>query len=138
MNPISLDTNWRYFPTEVIDPIYGATELDESSWGVLPQISDYPRDLIAYSGTLNLRHTFDLEPIHDVCIRYHLHLIIAPVGTQVFVNGWHIGTFQAHQSLTADVTDYVTLEDNFILLKLSHRGDLSGLSLEPVPCDGIG
>ncbi len=135
MNSIALETDWRYFPTEVMDVAYGASELDESSWGVLPKLADYPRDLIAVSGTLNLRHTFDLEPIGDVCLRFHLHLDRAPIGTQVFVNGWHLGTLQSTEPLQADITDYVSLEDNFILLKLTHSGDLHDVSIQPVPCE---
>ena len=134
MNSISLESDWRYYPTEVMDAAYGASELDESSWGVLPQLADYPRDLIAVSGTLNLRHTFDLEPIGDVCLRFHLHLDRAPIGTQVYVNGEHLGTLQSTEPLHADVTDYVSLEDNFVLLKLTHSGELHGVSIQPVPC----
>ena len=74
MQSISLETDWRYFPTEVMDAAFGVSQTDESSWGVLPQLADYPRDLIAVSGTLNLRHTFDLEPIGEVCLRIHLDL----------------------------------------------------------------
>jgi hypothetical protein len=135
MDKISLDTDWRYFPTEVMDAAYGVSELDESSWGVLPQLSDYPRDLIAFSGTLNLRRTFDLEPITDVCVQIHLHLEHAPIDTQVYVNGWHVGTTKASEVLHADITDYVSLEDNLILLKLTHSGDLRGLFLQRVPCE---
>ena len=135
MQPISLETDWRYFPTEVMDAAFGASELDESSWGILPRLADYPPDLIAISGTLNLRRTFDLEPIGDVCLRFHLDLKGAPIGTQVYVNGWHIGTFQTADPLHADVTDYVSLEDNLLLLKLSHSGDLHGLSIQPIPCE---
>jgi hypothetical protein len=135
MNVFSLESDWRYFPTEVIDAAYGASELDESSWGVLAELADYPRDLIAVSGTLNLRHTFDLEPIGDVCLRFHLHLDRAPVGTQIYVNGWHLETIQAAEPLESDITDYVSLEDNFVLLKLTHSGELHGLSIQPVPCE---
>ena len=135
MQPISLETHWRYFPTEVMDAAFGASELDESSWGILPRLADYPRDLIAIFGTLNLRRTFDLEPIGDVCLRFHLDLKRAPIGTQVYVNGWHIGTVQTADPLHADVTDYVSLEDNLLLLKLSHSGDLHGLCIQPIPCE---
>ena len=135
MNSISLESDWRYFPTEEVDAAYGASELDESSWGVLPQLADYPRDLIAVSGTLNLRRTFDLEPIGDVCLRFHLHLDRAPIGTKVFMNGWHLGTLQSTEPLQADITDYVSLEDNFVLLKLTHSGDLHGLSIQAIPCE---
>jgi hypothetical protein len=135
MHSISLETNWRYFPTEVMDAAYGVSELDESSWGLLPNLADYPRDLIAVSGTLNLRHTFDVEPIGDVCLRFYLDLQHAPIGTQVYVNGWYVGTMQAGETLHADVTDTISLEDNLLLIKLTHPGDLSGLSLQLIPCD---
>ena len=134
-NPIPLDHDWRYFPLEDIDETYGASELDESSWGVLPTLVDYPRDVIAISGSLNLRHTFNLEPIGEVCLRFNLHLAAAPTGTQVFINGWHAGTTEAGKSLISDVTDYVTLEGNVLLLKLTRKGDLHGLILQPVPCE---
>lgn len=135
MKSIPLDANWRYFPTEVVDAAFGASELDESSWGVLSNLTDYPHDLIAISGTLNLRHTFDLEPIGDVCLRFYLNLKHAPIDTQVYVNGWHVGTMQAGQPLHADVTDYISLENNLLLLKLTHSGDLHGLSIQPIPCE---
>lgn len=135
MDKISLETNWRYFPTEVMDAAYGVSELDESSWGVLPQLPDYPRDLIGVSGTLNLRHMFDLEPINDVCVRICLHLEHAPKDTQIYVNGWHVGTTKSAEVLHADITDYVSLEDNLILLKLTRSGDLDGLFIQRIPCE---
>ncbi len=135
MNNISLETDWRYFPTEIMDAAYGVSELDESSWGVLPQLSDYPRDLIAVSSSLHLRHTFDLEPISDVCVRIHLHLQHAPNDTQVYVNGWHVGATKSAEVLFADITDYVSLEDNLLLLKLTRSGDLHGLFVQRVPCE---
>lgn len=135
MNNISLDSDWRYYPTEVVDAAFGGSELDESSWGILPQLADYPRDLIAGCGTLNLRHTFDLEPIGDVCLRFHLDLKHAPIGTQVYVNGWHVGTMQMADSLHADVTDFVSLENNLLLLKLTRPGDLRSLSIQRVLCE---
>lgn len=137
MKRIRLETNWRYFPTEVMDTAFGASELDASSWGVLPQLADYPCDLIAVSGTLNLRHSFDLEPIGDECISIHLRLDHAPIGTQIYVNGWHVGTLQTADPFRADITDYVSLEDNLLLLKLTRGGDLYGLCLERVPCEKV-
>lgn len=134
MQRISLDSNWRYFPTEQIDANFGTSELDESSWGVLPTISAYPSDLIVHSGTLNLRRTFDVEPIGETCVSIHLHLDHAPLGTQIFVNGWHVGTIRSTAPFDSDVTDYVSLEDNLLLLKLTHIGDLHSVSLLRIPC----
>ena len=135
MKRIPLETDWRYFPTEVMDAAFGASELDESSWSVLPQLAYYPRDLIAVSGILNLRHSFDLEPIGDDCVSIHLRLDHAPIGTQIYVNGWHVGALQTADPFHANITDYVSLEDNLLLLKLTRGGDLNGLFLERVPCE---
>lgn len=135
LNMIPLEHDWRYFPMEDMDEAYGASELDDSSWGVLASLPEYPRDVMSFYGKLNLRHTFDLEPIGDVCLRFFLRLETAPTGTEIYVNGWHAGTTQAGKSLISDVTDYVTLEGNVLLLKLTRKGDLHGLSLQPVPCD---
>lgn len=134
MTVIALDADWRYFPTEIMDAAYGVSELDVSSWGVLDELSGYPRDLIAVTGTLNLRRTFDLEPMGSACVRIHLHCTIAPADTAIFINGWQVGVVQAGQPLDADITDFVSLEDNLILLKVSRRGDLRALTLERVLC----
>lgn len=135
LSPISLDHNWRYFPTEDMDPAYGASLLDESSWGVLARIEDFPRDVVRSYSELHLRHLFDLEPIGDQCLRFHLMIDEAPQGTQFYINGWHVGTVEAG-SLISDVTDFVTLEGNVLLLKLtSARGTFRRLRLQPVTCD---
>jgi hypothetical protein len=135
LNPISLDNDWRYYPTDDVDPTYGSSELDEASWGVLNTLATWPRDLLPRFDTLHLRHTFDLEPITDVCVRYVLHVEAAPEGTTVFINGWHVGTAQAGKALVSDVTDYVTLEGNVLLLKISKKGELRRLWLQAVPCE---
>jgi hypothetical protein len=135
LNPIPLESDWRYYPTDDIDPTYGSSELDEASWGVLNDLGAWPRDLLPRYDTLHLRQTFDLEPIGDVCVRYVLYVDAAPEGTTVFVNGWHAGTAQAGKALISDVTDYMTLENNMILLKVSKTGVLRGVWLQPVPCE---
>ena len=137
MQPISLDSDWHYFPTDVIVAAFGGSELEESSWGGLPRLSEYPRDIVGFSGVLNLRRTFDLEPITDVCVRYQLHLEHAPSDTEIYINGWYAGTTVLGQSFEIDVTDNVSLDDNLILLKLSHTGKLHGLTLHPVPCETL-
>jgi hypothetical protein len=135
LSPIALDQDWRYFPTEDMDTAYGASLLDESSWGVLARIEDFPRDVVQFYRELHLRHVFDLEPIADQCLRFHLMVDEAPRGTQFYVNGWHVGTM-GDSPLVSDVTDYVTLEGNVLLLKLtSERGTFKWLRLQPVPCD---
>ena len=134
LDPISLDTNWRYYPTEDSDPTYGSSETDEASWGVLDTLTDWPREMLPQSEILHLSHSFDLEPITDICLCIMLHVDAAPEGTTVYVNGWHVGTLEAGKSLVSDVTNYVSLDGNQILLKLSKKGDLHGVRIQPVPC----
>jgi hypothetical protein len=135
LSAIALDQDWRYFPTEEMDPAYGTSLLDESSWGVLAQVEDFPRDVAQFYRELHLRREFDLEPIGDQCLRFHLMVDEAPRGTQFYINGWYVSTL-GDSSLVSDVTDYVTLEGNVLLLKLtSARGTFKRLRLQPVPCD---
>jgi hypothetical protein len=60
-----------------------------------------------------------------------------PDGTAVDMNRWHIGTTQAGQPFIADVTDYVTLEDNVLLLQVERPGAFGAVWLERVPCEEI-
>lgn len=132
--PIPLDYDWRCFPPEDADAAFGGSLLDESAWDALAQIADWPRHLLPSAGTVHLRRTLDLEPIGEVCLRYRLRLERAPAGTSVYVNGWHVGALQADAALDVDVTDALTLEGNVILLKVTRRGAIGGMSLLPVPC----
>jgi hypothetical protein len=133
--PIPLNADWRSYPPEDIDPVYGASQLDESSWDVLPTLAEWPRHLLGQADTVHLQKKFDLEPIGDVCLRFLLHVDAAPEATAVYVNGWHGGTLQKGQSLNADVTDYVTLDGNVLLLKVTKPGRFGDVYLQPVPCD---
>ncbi len=137
LNPISFEKNWRYFPTEDLDPTYGGSELDADSWGVLDSLNDWTGELLSRFETLHLRQIFDLEPIGDICVRYVLHVDAAPENTTVFVNGWHVGMTEAGKTFAADVTDYVTLEGNILLLKVSKKGALKDIWLQPVPCETL-
>jgi hypothetical protein len=86
---------------------------------------------------LHLRYTFDLEPIGEVCLRFFLHIESAPSGTTVDMNRWRVGLTQVGQSFIADVTDFVTLEDNILLLQGDQPGDIGPVWLERIPCEKI-
>lgn len=131
---IDLTDDWRYLSPEDIDPAYGVSALDESAWGVMPVLADFPRESIGHDRPLSLQRRFDLPPIGDVCLRYVLDVPQAPARTAIYINGWHAATTTG-EAITVDVTDWVTLEDNRILLKVfSKRGELHGLHLRAVPC----
>lgn len=86
---------------------------------------------------LHLSYSFDLDPIGEVCLRFFLHIDSAPAGTTVAMNRWQVGISQIGQPFIADVTDYVTLEDNVLLLKVNQPGTFGAVWLERVPCEKI-
>lgn len=131
LRSVFMDQDWRYYPTEDSDPVYGSSQSDESSWGIVSSISELP----SVPGVLHLRHQFDLEPINDVCIRYWFHIDSSPEKTAIYINGWHVGTTQGVGELAADVTDYVSLEANVLLLKIIKKGGSGRIWLQPVRCD---
>jgi hypothetical protein len=135
---IPLDTDWRYFPTADRDEVFGGSELDDSSWGDLPQLADLPLDVLQFYGELNLKRHFDLEPIGELCLRFHLEISALPVGAAVYVNGWQVGQGDGQHRLQTDVTDYVSLENNVLLLKLKRKASpLGQVLIRPVPCGSL-
>lgn len=84
---------------------------------------------------IRLQHTFDLEPIREICLRFVLHIDSAPRGTIVEMNRWQVGATQAGQPFITEVTDYVTLENNVLLLQVNQPGEFGGIWLERVPCE---
>jgi hypothetical protein len=87
--------------------------------------------------SVQLRHTFDLEPISEICLRFYLHIDSSPDGTIVHLNRWQVGPTQSDQPFIADVTDYVSLEDNLLLLDINTTGTLGNIWLERVPCEAL-
>ena len=87
--------------------------------------------------TLHQSQPFDIEPIGEVCLRFFLHIDSAPDGTLITLNRWQVGIFQIGQPFIADVTDYVTLEDNVLLLKVNQSGSFGAIWLECIPCEEL-
>lgn len=116
-DPIILNSNWL---------INGAHSL--------PSLVDCYLDL-AEDVTIELQRMFDLEPIGEVCLRFFLHIEAAPDDTTVTMNGWDVGRVQAGQLLVADVTDFVTLEDNALLLNVNQQGRFGEVWLARVLCE---
>lgn len=133
-SPLQLDADWLVYPPADADPAYGTSLLDDSTWDSLQSVSDWPVDRLGSSDGVQLKRRFDLDPIGEVCLRFVLQIDAAPVGTQVYINGWHAGTTEAGKTLSRDVTDTVTLEANLIHLKLIRRGSLGGVRLVAIPC----
>jgi hypothetical protein len=78
---------------------------------------------------------FDLDPIGELCLRFVLHIDNVPAGTTIDLNRWHIGITPDNHAFIADVTDYVTLEDNVLRLTVRQSGAFGAVWLERVPCE---
>jgi hypothetical protein len=101
----------------------------------LSMLVDLPHHLLIGDIPASLQKTFDLDPIGEVCLRFVLHIAAAPAGTVVNVNRWEAGITQDQYPFAADVTDYVTLEYNVLILKLRQGGRLGAMWLERLPCE---
>ncbi len=78
--------------------------------------------------------TFDLQPA-EVCIRYWLHLDKLPDEAVITLNGRTVATAQGGRPFAADVTDYVWLEANSLLVHVPPAGWSGRAWLQPVPCE---
>jgi len=115
--------------------IFLNTDWQVNSGDMLPKLSDLSHQL-PDGKPIEMRRAFDLEPIGEVCLRFILHIDAAPDETTVQMNGWAVGVVQAGQPLVADVTDYVTLEDNGLVLTVHYNGTFGDVWLARVPCTG--
>ena len=83
-----------------------------------------------------LTRTFDVPPILDVCLRFDLHIRAAPGVIVLYINGRRLGKVVGSQPFVFDVTDYTTLEDNLIGLRLDcgSTGAFGDVFLKAEPC----
>lgn len=91
-----------------------------------------------------LQVRFNLLPA-DICVRYMLHIERAPGTITLYVNGRRMGEIDGSQPFVFDVTDYVVLEANVIMMRVaceaacadcSDQGSTFGrVWLQPVPCE---
>lgn len=118
--PIILNCRWQY-------------STDGAAWFPLSALTHWPPPLLTLSGTVFLRRSVFLTPA-DICARYWLALETAPAGTEVFVNGWRVGTTDG-TPFRANVTDQVTLDDNVIELTVRQPGAFGQVVLQAEPCE---
>lgn len=121
----SLDKHWRCAYVEHL-PERGNDDFD------VPSLVDF--DTRAIEGRFAwLERAFDL-PMPDECINYRLEIDYAPRDTHLFLNGRALGEIAT--PLHMDVTDFVALEDNRIVFRVSHNafGGFGPIWLVAIPC----
>lgn len=103
----------------------------------LPPIRIYEHETIPSTDDTWVWRTFSLEPT-EFCVRYFLQLDSMPAYTTIEINGHIIVSTVTTHSLTVDVTDYVTLEENKLAFKLVQLGvPLGKVRLLPISCDEL-
>ncbi|RMF82572.1 MAG: hypothetical protein D6737_01400 [Chloroflexi bacterium] len=130
---VQLVDGWEHFPTED-SVVYGLSRLDDSAWERLHTLNDWPQMLLSYNEALYFRHCFTLAPT-QACVHYHFHIEHAPPQTDVYINGLHLGTTDDNAHFDRDITNFVSLDNNVVLLKVCHVGTFGEARLYAVPCD---
>jgi hypothetical protein len=131
--PISLDDGWAVEYFEKDPDMY---EFAAAGYAV-PSLRNF-----ACSGRVDggwmawLTRTFDVPPILDVCLRFDLHITAAPGAIVLYVNGRRLGEVDGTRPFIFDVTDFITLEDNLIGLRVDCgvSGAFGDVFLKAEPC----
>lgn len=136
---MSLDKDWLYYFASNPQNDYSQPDVNEAGWIPLPEISDWTVANSAHTGVDWFRRHFTLMPM-DGCVRYLLQIEVVPENLTVYINGKKVSDTRTKQDFKADVTDYVTLDENIIALRLTPRSNNAGgsfekIGLQPIPCE---
>ena len=137
LQKVSLNTNWQYRFAPESDN-YSSVTMDDSDWS-LTDFADIPIMNTSLHNILWLRKCFDLLPT-DACVRYFLrsHGHVYPM--TVYLRGQAI--VHCDGVLDVDVTDYVSLDDNILVLAMRLEGQTLdtaqvALYLQAIYCDDL-
>lgn len=130
---INLGTDWLYHFTTNTSADFSKTEIKETGWIPLPQLSDWSVSKTGQGGTDWFRRRIVLQPT-DGCVRYFLRIERVPESVVVYVNGTKVDAAGGGdpKPFYKDITDYVALGTNILALRLSYSSDKSGGSFGKV------
>lgn len=136
---ISLNEKWRYrFAAQ--EESYSDLSLDDSDWE-WTRFNEVPIPKLSPPDVIWLRKRFDLNA-SEACIRYFLRCDNTSYPMNVYLRGELIAQSGDHSFLDVDVTDYVSLDDNLLVLEI--RADEWALEpqedelyLQPIFCDDL-
>jgi hypothetical protein len=136
---ISLNNKWRYcYATKSED--YSDVTVDDSNWDSIT-FTDIPIEEMSPHDVIWLRKRFDLTPA-EACVRYFLRCEGRAYPMTIYLRGQAIAQYDKEAYLDVDVTDYVSLDDNVLVLMIRFDGqtvDLqqTELHLQPIFCDDL-
>ena len=136
LSKISLNIGWHYRQaTESED--YAGLSIDDSKWEQV----DFGDIEKPSSNIIWLRRRFDLTPM-TACVRYFLRCDESGYAMTIYLRGQVVAEVDRDSAIDIDVTDYVSLDDNVMVLAIrTHESDFESqgteLYLQPVLCDDL-
>jgi hypothetical protein len=132
--PVDLNAGWTVEYFERDPSLYEFAAAGQP----VPSLRDFACSQRVDDGWLAwVTRSFDVPPILDVCLRFDLHLTAAPGTVILTLNGRRLGEIDGSRPFVFDVTDYITLEDNRIGLRVdcAERGHFGDVFLKAEPCE---
>lgn len=135
----SLNEKWRYrYATDSED--YSSPSVDDSEWE-WTLFTDVPVPKLSPPDVIWLRKRFDLNPA-EACIRYYLRCSASSYPMTIYLRGQAIDKRGNDSFIDLDVTDYLSLDDNVLVLAIrADEWDLdqqqAELYLQPIFCDDL-
>ncbi len=135
---LTLDSNWVYCFTQNNKPDLSTSPSTDSAWIPLPNIGDWAVGTTVEYGVDWFKRSVLIEPT-NTCVAYFLCVENVPGETSIYVNGKQVAEIQVHSSCRLNVTHFVALGVNEIILKVmckSHTpgGVFGSMFLESVLC----
>lgn len=136
---ISLNEDWRYYYTTQNDD-FSQSAHDDSEWEWL-SFNELSNIELSPSGVVWLHKRFTLNP-SEACIRYFLRCEKGLYPMEIYLRGKLIAKTKNDESIDIEVTNYLSLDDNVLVLAIEAEKwnpmlGQSGLYLQPILCDDL-
>jgi hypothetical protein len=139
LTTLLLEDDWVYFFAENRRDDYRHVGLDVSGWIPLEKLSDWGVTSSGQEGADWFRRIITLKPTAS-CVNYVLQIKKAPQTIAIFLNGHLVDEVPGGDSFSGDVTQYVALGENTLVMQLTCLSNACGgsfgtISLQPVTCE---
>jgi len=138
LRKILLNTRWQYYKSTQVEE-YLDVKSDDSHWE-WTTLTNLPISNRVSDDVLWMRTWFNLTPT-DACVRYFLRCSGCAYPMQVYLRGQVITQIDG-VDVNVDVTDYVSLDDNLLVLAIrvdptTKNTQQLKLYLQPIYCDDL-